>query len=202
MKITVLGATGKTGSEVVKQALEAGYTVNVLVRRPDSLTSHAKLNVIVGDATDAKDVATASKDTDVIVSALGAMGGSLMTDAVTAIISASEVTGVKRFILMSSFAVRKEQLSSGMKFLVGMAMGKIVQDKSASEELLRKSDLDWTIVYAARLTDDAKGAKVRVLGSTETIGMKNNIARADVAAWMLEEAQKNGYIKAEVIISR
>jgi putative NADH-flavin reductase len=202
MKLTVLGASGKTGSAIVTQALEAGHSVNALVRRSNALESRSNLNVIVADVTDPQDIAKASQGTDVIISALGAMGGSLMTDAVNAVITSSKTTGVKRFILLSSFAVRKEQMTSGMKLIYGLVMGKAIKDKSASEALLRNSDLDWTIVYATSLTNDAKGATVRVLGSTETFSMKHKIARADLAAWMLDEAQKNAYVKAEITISQ
>jgi putative NADH-flavin reductase len=201
VKITVLGATGKTGTEVVKQALEAGHSVNALVRREGALEAQAKLNVIVGDVTNAQDVAKASKGADVVISTLGSMGGNLMTDAVSAVIAASKVTGVKRFILMSSFAVRKEQLSGGTKFVTGLLMGKAVKDKSASEDLLRNSNLDWTIVYPTGLTNNAKSGNVRVVGSSETVGMKNKTSRADVASWILDEAEAGNHVKSEALIT-
>ncbi|HYH75102.1 MAG TPA: NAD(P)-binding oxidoreductase [Candidatus Saccharimonadales bacterium] len=201
MNITILGASGKTGSEIVKQALEAGHSVTALVRRADALAAQPNLNVLVGDVTNARDVAKASKGAHAVVSALGAMGGSLMTDAVKAVIAASKETGVKRFVLMSSFAVRKDQLSGGTKFVTGLLMGKVVKDKSASEALLRKSSLDWTIVYPTGLTNNEKGARVRVVSSSETVGMKNKIARADVAAWILDELKANKHVKAEALIT-
>jgi putative NADH-flavin reductase len=201
MNITVLGASGKTGSEIVTQALEAGHSVNALVRRENALQAQKNLNIIVGDVTKEQDVVKASKGTNVIVSALGAMSGSLMTDAVTTVIAASNTTGVKRFILMSSFAVRKGQLSGGTKFMTGLVMKKAVSDKATSEDLLRNSDLDWTIVYPTGLTNDAKGANVRVVDSSETLSMKNKIARADVAAWMLNEATNNTFVRSEATIT-
>jgi putative NADH-flavin reductase len=201
MKITVLGASGKTGQDLVNQALEAGHTVSGLVRRHDALAAQLNLNVFEGDVTNPQDIAKASNGTDVIVSALGSRGGSLMTDTVTAVIAASKVTHVTRFILMSSFVVRKEQLRDGVKFVTGIFMGKAIQDKSQSEELLRKSDLEWTIVYPTLLTDTAKGARVRVVGSPEKVGMKNKIARAEVAAWIVSEAENNAYVRKEALIS-
>ena len=201
MNITVLGASGKTGSQIVNQALEAGHSVNALVRRPNALEEQDNLTVIVGDVTKSEDVAKASTGAHVVISALGAMGGSLMTEAVTAVIEASKVTGVKRFILMSSFAVRKDQLSGGSKFVTGLLMGKAVKDKSSSEDLLRNSNLDWTIVYPTGLTNNEKGAEVHVVSNSETVGMKNKIARADVAAWILNEAEASNYVKAEALIT-
>jgi len=201
MNITVLGASGKTGSEIVNQALAAGHSVTAIVRRPESIESKTNLKVVVGDVTNQKDIAKISKGTDVIVSALGAMGGTLMTDTVTAVIAASKVTGVKRFILMSSFMVRKDQLTGGTKLMSNMLMGKAVADKSTSEDLLRSSDLDWTIVYPTGLSNKDKSANVRVVSSSEKLSMKNGISRADVAAWILKEAKANAYVKAEAVIT-
>lgn len=201
MNITVLGASGKTGQELVKQALEAGHSVTALVRSPESMEAHTNLNAIVGDVTESQDVAKASKGAHVIVSALGAMGGTLMTDAVNAVVAASKVTGVKRFILMSSFAVRKEQLSGGTKFMTGLVMSKVVKDKDASEDILRSSDLDWTIVYATGLTNGEKSHNVRVVAANEKVSMKNKISRADVAAWILDEAESNKFVKNEELIT-
>lgn len=38
MKIALLGATGPSGIQVVKEALERGHTVTAIVRNPDKLT--------------------------------------------------------------------------------------------------------------------------------------------------------------------
>lgn len=201
MNITVIGASGKTGQELVKQALAAGHFVTALVRNPDKLKDQANLTVIIGDVTISQDIVRASKDAHVIVSALGAMGGTLMTDSVNAVVAASKVTGVTRFILMSSFAVRKDQLSGGTKLMTSLIMSKAVKDKGASEDILRSSDLDWTIVYATGLTNDKRRQDVRVVAANEKISMNNKISRADVAAWIINEAQSNTLIKKEVLIT-
>jgi putative NADH-flavin reductase len=201
VNITVLGANGKTGIEIVNQALAAGHSVTGLVRNSSTLQAQKNLTIIAGDATNEQDIAKASIGADVIISALGAMGGSLMTDAVTAVIAAGKSTGVSRFILMSSFAVRKDQLSSITRFITGLVMKKAVSDKSMSESLLRRSDLHWTIVYPTALTNSAKGAQVRVVDDTETLSMKHKIARADVAAWILREAEQNAFVNRDVTIT-
>jgi len=38
MKITIFGATGGTGKELVKQAIERGHEINALVRDPQKLS--------------------------------------------------------------------------------------------------------------------------------------------------------------------
>ena len=203
MKITVLGATGKTGVEVVKQALEAGHSVVGVVRSLDGLEGKPNLTFIVGDVTDPTVIAEASKDSDVIISTLGttSMKSTLMADAVKAVITASGQTGCKRFILLSSFIVKPAHLKGVVRLAGGMMRG-IIDDKSTSEDLIRTSGLDWTIVYAARLTTQPKGSGSRVLLEAEKIGLGAKIGRADVAAYMLAEAMNNAYVKAEITIAQ
>lgn len=53
MKLVVLGATGRTGLEIVKQALGQGHEVTAYVRNPAKLTlSHPKLRVVQGELDD------------------------------------------------------------------------------------------------------------------------------------------------------
>jgi putative NADH-flavin reductase len=203
MKITILGANGRTGVELVRQALAAGHSISGVVREEGGLEKRPNLTLVVGDATDPKVVAEVSKGSDVVISTLGATSNksSVMTNAVKAVIAASKITGIRRFILMSSFAVEGDRLKGGIKLMTSMIKG-MVDDKTTSEKLVRSSDLDWTIVYATRLTTQPKGSGLRIVPETEKIGMKHKIARADVAAWMLNEAEKNAHIKADVTISQ
>ena len=60
MNLLVLGATGRTGSLVVEQALAAGHTVTALVRSPEKLTTvNSNLRVVTGQATDTAAVSRA-----------------------------------------------------------------------------------------------------------------------------------------------
>ena len=203
MRVTILGANGKTGREVVKQALAAGHTVYGVVRREGGLRGSPNLHAVIGDATDTNVIVQASRGSDVIISALGTKSNksTVITDAVKAVIAASKMTGCKRFILMSAFTVETERLTGPVKLMSGALKG-MTDDKSTSENLLRNSPLDWTIVYPTRLTNQPKGSGLRVISETEKLGMKHTIARADVAAFMLGEAEKNAYLKKEVTISQ
>jgi len=203
MRITVLGASGKTGTEIVKQALTAGHVVYAVTHHGDGFETSPNLHVIVGDATDPSIITQASEDSDVILSVLGAASNkaTVMTDATKAVIEASKLTGCKRFILMSSFIVEASHLKGIVK-MGGSMMKGMVKDKSTSENQIRSSDLDWTIVYATRLTSQPKGSGLRVLSETEKLSLKNKIARADVAAFMLQVAEQNAYVREEVTISQ
>ena len=51
--IAVLGATGRSGKWLVKELLDAGFNVRVLVRNPDAV-AHLKdrVEIVSGDAAD------------------------------------------------------------------------------------------------------------------------------------------------------
>jgi uncharacterized protein YbjT (DUF2867 family) len=52
MIITVLGANGQTGVEVVRQVIEADHSMHAVVRQAESLPPRTGLKVFVGGVTD------------------------------------------------------------------------------------------------------------------------------------------------------
>ncbi len=203
MHITILGASGKTGTLLVEQALAAGHEVTALTRRAGTIAARPQLSVVTGDATDADAVARASLEADVVISALGqgSKKSSLMTDAVTAVIAASKAVGFRRFILLSGVMAKPERLGPAVK-LMGISAREMFADKARSEDLLRGSGLDWTIVYPPLLTGKPVGSGLRILADTEKISLRHTVGRADLAAWMLREAEASEHVGGEVVVSR
>jgi putative NADH-flavin reductase len=188
MNLAVLGATGRTGSLVVEQALAAGHTVTALVRSPEKLTTRgSNLRVVTGQATDTAAVSRALEGADAVISTLGGKG-SVIADSTPAIVEAARQTGVSRVVVLSSFVVERDHLDAVSRLLTGIAMGAMIKDKNAGESVLRQSDLDWTIVYASMLTDGPAKGSVTVLPEEAKRGMSEKISRADVAAWMVQAA--------------
>jgi uncharacterized protein YbjT (DUF2867 family) len=201
MNLTILGATGATGTILVERALAAGHHVTALARNPQKLTTtHPNLRAIAGDATDGAAVALALEGADAVISALGATKGALMADATRAIVAGANRHNIKRVVVLSSFAVQRERLGGVAKLMTGLMMGAMIRDKAAGEDLLRASGLDWTIVYATLLgSGPATGATVVPDGAT--LGMSQKISRADVAAFLLDTATSDRYRRASVTIT-
>ncbi|TMD35068.1 MAG: NAD-dependent epimerase/dehydratase family protein [Chloroflexi bacterium] len=188
MNLVVLGATGRTGSLVVEQALAAGHTVTALVRSPQKVTAaNPNLRVIAGEATDTSAVARALEGADAIISTLGG-GGSVVADSTAAIVAAARQTGVRRVVVLSSWLVERARLDAVTRLLTRLGMGGMIKDKSVGEQLLRQSDLDWTIVYASLLSDGPATGSATVLPEQANRSMSQRISRADVAAWMIQAA--------------
>ena len=69
--------------------------------------------------------------------------------------------------------------------LMARVMACVVADRWAGEDSLKNSSLDWTIVYAAKLTDGPRTGRVRIVGTGETVTFRSTISRADVAEFLL-----------------
>jgi uncharacterized protein YbjT (DUF2867 family) len=200
MNLTVLGAAGATGVPLVEQAIAAGHQVTALVRSAETLTlTNPNLHVVQGDATDRAVVSQAMKGADAVISVLGARGP-VMAEATRAVVAAAEQAGPDRILMLSSFAVARDRLKPVSKLVTRMAMGSQVKDKTAGEEVLRASGLDWTIVYATVLTNGPK-TEPRVVPETEKVGVSQRISRADVASFLLQAATDGLYSRRDVIIT-
>ena len=200
MNLTVLGAAGATGVPLVEQALAAGHQVTALARSGQKVTiTNSNLHVVQGDATDRAAVSQALKGADAVISVLGARGP-VIAQATRALVAAADQTGPDRIVMLSSFAVARDRLKPVSKVVTRIAMGSQVKDKTTGEEVLRASGLDWTIVYATKLTNGPK-TEPRVVPETEKVGMSQRISRADVGSFLLQAATDGLYSRRDVIIT-
>src|SRR3954469_18165569 len=80
MRIFVLGATGKTGSALVRLALKDGHTVTAFVRSPEKLPTGATgLSVVQGTPGDIPAMARAMAGHDAVFSALAPGIGEILS---------------------------------------------------------------------------------------------------------------------------
>jgi uncharacterized protein YbjT (DUF2867 family) len=200
MNLTVLGAAGATGTQLVEQALTAGHHVTALVRSPEKLTiTHPNLHVVQGDATDCAAVSQAMKGAGAVISTLGAIG-SVIAEATRAIVAVAKQEGPQRIVMMSSFAVARDRLTPANKLLTRIAMGRQIRDKATGEEALRASGLDWAIVYATKLTNGPK-TESKVIPETTKVGISDKISRVAAASFLLQAATDGLYNRRAVIIT-
>jgi uncharacterized protein YbjT (DUF2867 family) len=102
--------------------------------------------------------------------------------------------------MLSSFGVARDRLTPITRLVTGMAMGSQIKDKTAGEDVLRASGLDWTIVYATKLTN-APETEARVVPESEKVRMSQNISRAGVASFLLQAATEDLYSRRGVVIT-
>jgi uncharacterized protein YbjT (DUF2867 family) len=79
-------------------------------------------------------------------------------------------------------------------------MSSQIKDKTAGEEILRASGLDWTIVYPTKLTNGPK-TEARVVRENEKVGASQKISREAVASFLLQAATQDLYSRRGVVIT-
>jgi len=203
MKVLILGATGRTGVYLIEQTLAAGHIVTAFVREAGKLhTQSPRLSETVGDAHSSQDLERALTGQDAILSALGSNkpGDNLILQSTRALIDAMHQTGVRRIIMLSSFLVSPQLKKTGFTRVVSRFTKSLVEDKASGEDLLKQSDLDWTIVYATRL-DGAPPGEYRVVDPAETVHLQNAIAREDVAEFMISQLDNADSIQKTLLIT-
>ncbi|MEY9993498.1 uncharacterized protein YbjT (DUF2867 family) [Streptomyces sp. V4I8] len=111
MRITVFGATGGIGQEIVRQALDAGHEVTAVVRDPARLSladGHGRLEVFRADLTDPGALRAAVAGRDAVLSGLGARnrGDAGVAARVTGVVLAAlEAEEVRRLLVVSAAPV-------------------------------------------------------------------------------------------------
>jgi putative NADH-flavin reductase len=201
--IVILGAAGRTGSLLVDAALKAGYKVTAFVRKGEQVAPKDNLVVIEGDARKADDLEFALGGQDAVISTLGSnkLKDDLITESTNALIKAMHANNVKRVIMMSSFLASGQLKLNPLSWVLAKISAGFVGDKQMGEELLKSSDLDWTIVYATRLGDGPATGKVRIVPADEKVTAANGIDRADVAAFLIGEVGNTEHMRRAVLIT-
>jgi putative NADH-flavin reductase len=201
--IVILGAAGRTGALLVNAALKAGYNVTAFIRQGEKVEAQKNLVVIEGDARKADDLQFALGGQDAVISTLGSnkLKDDLITESTNALIKAAHANKVKRVIMMSSFLVSGQLRMNPITWLISKLSAAMVSDKNSGEELLKASDLDWTIVYATRLGDGPATGMTSIVSKDEKVSTKNGIDRADVAEFLVSEVKETDHIKDSVLIT-
>lgn len=74
-----------------------------------------------------------------------------------------------------------------------------VADKEAMEQHLGTTDLDWIVVRVGTLTNEAARGSYRVADNRAVQGM-GKIARSDVADFMLDQLERDTWLRRKPVI--
>lgn len=209
MNVVVFGATGRTGSLLVGGALARGHDVTAFVRAPDKLGAlQDRVRVVQGDVLDGGAVSDAVDGAEAAVVTLAdtpdAHGPAQAARGTLNVVRSIQRYNARRLVVLSSASVAPpgEPGRPGLfarLFDPGSRSG-AVADLRRMEISVRQSELDWTLVRAAQLVDGpARGAYRAEPGYSLPGGTK--IARADVAAFMLDELERRDNIAHALAIA-
>jgi putative NADH-flavin reductase len=146
----------------------------------------------------ADDLAAALAGHDAVLSALGTRGlgaTSVLVDCARASVEAMQRVKVHRLIVISSSLVDSQ---SGWLSLVAARtlLCRTANDQRGMEKLVTQSDLDWTILRPALLSDGVLTGRYTV--SPASVGIpasRAGMSREDVAHMMLDTVERGVYVK-------
>lgn len=210
MELTVFGATGGIGQEIVRQALAAGHRVTAVVRDPSRLTAEgARLEVCTARFDDPESLRQAVAGRDAVLSGLGPRSTKQVGVAsrlTRPVLRALEAGGTRRFLAVSAAPLGPvpEDETFLLRYiatpLVSRVLRKHYDDLRIMEADLRGSATDWTAVRPPRLTDAPLTGRYRTaVGASLRGGAK--ISRADVAHAMLAMVDDTATVKQAVAVA-
>lgn len=213
MKLVVFGASGRMGSEVVRQAMAAGHQVTAVVRAGSTIQLPTPVGrvgageVVTADVMDPHAIASVVEGCDAVLSVLGPPGNgpsSVLTDGAQSVLRAMGETGVRRFLVVSVAGIHSNGDGPVTKYVVKPILQRILREPFADarrmETIVRASELDWTIVCPPKLTTGA--AKGTIRSNTDgTVRGGFTITRADVATYLLSAVDDAAVVRKTVVIS-
>jgi putative NADH-flavin reductase len=208
MKLTIFGASGRTGHPLVEQALAQGHEVVAFVRDPAKLPiQHERLTFVQGDVADAAAVERAVAGSDAVLSALGHTSASpkdIQTTATRNIVAAMRKHSVRRLVSLTGAGVSDPRdepklIDRVIKTLLVLVSKDVLKDAEMHADVIRASDLDWVIVRGPMLTEGPHTGQYNVgyIGK----GSGTRISRADVADFMLKQARDTTYLRQAPMVS-
>ena len=201
MKLFVIGATGRTGQEIVQQALARGHQVTAFVRSPENVTTESeRLTVLKGNVLDENQLFNAMRNQDAVISTLGPRKvfkpSSMLHDSALVTTRAMDRAGVTRLVGLSAAAYFPGIPNRIVRFIMWNHM----RDSLAMEEIVRSNGLEWTIARPPRLSQDDYLTYRSREGAAPKMGF--TLSRKAVAAFMLHAIEQHEHVHKIVGIAK
>lgn len=208
MRLAVFGASGGTGRQIVKLAVESGHDVTAVVRPGSKLNVPAGAEVVTADVMDPLAITPAVERHNAVVSAIGPRTTgptSVCHDATRSITSAMRAAGVNRLVVVSQATVTTDGdgpvTRIAVKPLLRRLLRHAISDALRMEEHLRSADLDWTVVRPPRLTNGRGAGRYRTAyGANVRRGF--NLSRRDLAAAVLAALEDPATVGTAIGVAR
>ncbi|MFG2045428.1 NAD(P)-dependent oxidoreductase [Dactylosporangium sp. NPDC048998] len=196
MEITVLGATGGTGRQLVRQALERGHVVTAIARDPARLDvpDTPRLARVAADVRDPEAIARALAGAGAIVSGLGIASGEA-PGALTAGARAAVAAAPGRLVWLGAFGTGTSAPAAGAptRILLRTFMRGELPDRVGADAAVLAAG--GTVLHAGPLSDGplAPARRTLTLAEVPRRPFPARVSRATVAAAMLDEAESGAH---------
>jgi putative NADH-flavin reductase len=203
-RILIIGATGRTGRQLVAQALERGFAVTAFARDPSQLEMrHPRLTIAQGNVLDPASIEAAMPGHDAVVSALGHKRyfslSSTHAQGTRHILEAMRRHKVRRFVCLTSLGLGDSAGRLGMPynlFVIPLLLPIYFLDKARQERLIAKSDIEWIIVRPGSLNNGVKRERVNSGSKVGSYLWTVRVSRANVADFVLNQLTSDAYLRS------
>jgi len=212
MKIALLGSTGFLGKVLLERALERGHQVRTLVRAPERLGEFRnRVEFVHGSAFEAGDLEATVLGTEAVLSTVGPPQRSpkdpeRYQKAMQDLVAAMDKQNITRLIHTGGAAHpggENENWTMGrrlLRFALNLMWKPGLVAKQLEWEVLKKSNLDWTLVRPPRI---AKGTATGNLVADEKNLASLQVNVADLADFLLDQIDSRDWIrKAPLVAAR
>ena len=151
MKVTVLGASGRAGSEIVKELARRGHQVTGVARNPARISTGEGVTAVAGDVNDAAALPSLLKGADAVVSA------TMFVDTNPDIlIAAVKAASAPRYLVVGGAG--SLEAGPGLKVIDTPDFPEIYKAEAAAggrflDRLRQETDLDWTFLSPSAVFD-------------------------------------------------
>jgi len=196
MKVAVLGASGRAGSEITAELARRGHTVTAIARKPEAIAAAPGVTAVAGDASDQAALASLIAGADAVISALqfdvpaATLLGALRTAGVPRLLvtggaASLEVAPGKALIdVMDVPEEWKPVMRAGIAFL---------------KDLKQESEIDWTFFSPAAFIEVGPRTGAFRLGTDQLVvdeKGESRISFADFAIAMVDELEQHRHPRA------
>lgn len=194
-----MGATGRTGLQVVEQALARRDDVMALARHPEALPRRGPGMVsAAADVLDRAVLAELLAGIDAVVPTLG-IGASkeptvVYSEGIANVLHAMDAHGIRKLAVISAVPAgpRAEQPFLQRRMIIPIlerVFGASYDDMRRMEALLRGSDLDWVCLRPPRLVSKKPASRYR-LDASRPLPKARSITYADLATALLDSLDR------------
>ena len=207
MKITIIGASSGVGLLAVEQALARGHHVTTLSRTTGTLPNHPNLTKITGSATSAAYLGRVLPGAEAVLITVGTRKKNatpLFSETARALLEATASAPlVAPVLVLTGFGAGSSApyLSWFMRLIIRLFLQQEYQDKTQLEQLLTQSNLQWEVIRPGILTNGPPTGSYRVLPALAAGMQVGKIARADVADFLLREAEHPTLLRQYVALT-
>ena len=208
MNITIIGASAGIGLETVKRGLNRNHSITTLSRSEIHREEKKPFNRILGDATNKADLLSSIQNADAIIVTLGTSKNmnatTLFSDFAQLMVEIHKENKIDiPFIFVTGFGAgeSKNYVPWLVKMFLKYFLKDVYADKTKMEEIITNSDLNWTVVRPGRLLDKELTEKYRIENKLFKGINVGGINRADVADFLIKQAEEQTELKKYIAIS-